>query len=156
YAAGLALLARWFFPRDALAASLIFCVALSFYPFTWAAATGQPSTIGFLAMALAFREDQREHPFLSGLALSVCLYKPVLTVLFVPMLLLTRRFRTLIGYGAGAVAGAALATLVEGPRVWKGYLDLMFSFGRTHALTERSSLPLVIHVDIPSFSSQLA
>src|SRR5258708_951881 len=81
YVAGLAFVAGRFFPDDPLRRSLIFCFALSFCPLFWTLTGGQISTIGFFALALAFREEDRQRPIMSGLALSLCMYKPTLLVL---------------------------------------------------------------------------
>ena len=54
--------------------------AFSFVPFilyTWLGA--QISVIGFCSVAVALCEEDRGRRFLSGMALSVCLYKPTLS-----------------------------------------------------------------------------
>src|SRR5205085_3363606 len=135
YLAGLAIFSARFFPRDHLKQSLIFCFALSFYPFVMSTLfNGHLSAIGFLALALAFREEDSGRPFLSGLALSACLYKPTLLVLLLPMLLVTRRYKTLLGFTAGVLALATFTTALEGTRVWSGYIDLALYF--RHVSTE--------------------
>jgi hypothetical protein len=157
YNAGLALLTARFFPHDALRRSLVFCFALSFYPFiNWTMISGQLSTIGFFSVALAFREEDLEHRFRSGLALSICLDKPTLLVLLLPMLVVTRRFRTLAGVAAGGTIMALIATTVEGPRVWPGYIRSLLGYGlstaglRTHTYTQAWKF-----VDFTSFVSQV-
>jgi hypothetical protein len=130
YIAGIGLLTTSFFPRDPVRASLVFCFALCFYPFiNWALLSGHLSTIGFFSMAWAFREEDLERPFRSGAALSICLYKPTLLVLLLPMLIVTRRFRTLFGFAVGGSTLALFATAVEGVRVWPGYFKLLLAYG---------------------------
>ena len=131
YLGGLAILASRFGPADPLRRSLVFCFALCFYPFIgWTVPSGQLSTIAFFFVALAFREEDLDRPFRSGVALSICLYKPTLLVLLLPMLVVTGRFRTLSGFlGGGALLGL-FATVVEGVGVWPGYLKALLSFGQ--------------------------
>ena len=143
--------------HDPLRRSLVFCFALAFYPFTIETLiNGQLSAIGFFALALALREEELGRPLVSGLALSVCLYKPTLLVLFLPMLFVTRRFKTLLGFATGAVALICFTTALEGPRVWPACLDMLLSFGRASAgVRTRSFLPLAKYVDLAAFSSLL-
>jgi hypothetical protein len=156
YLAGLAIISARFFPVEPLKRSLIFCLALSFYPFVMATMfNGHLSAIGFLALAVAFREDDLHRPFLSGLALSAsaCLYKPTFLVLLLPMLFITRRYKTLLGFASGALALAAFSIATEGTRVWSGYLDLVLYF--RHVSTEVSA-PFILrfwkYADLKAFS----
>ena len=123
YVTGLCLLIKRFCGGDLFQRSLFLWFGLSFWPFIpWILHSGQLSTIGFLALALAvYWEDLGRH-FLSGLALSVCTYKPTLLLLILPMLLITRRSRTLAGFGVGALAAFALAALAAGPQIWVDYI----------------------------------
>ncbi len=157
YLAGLAILSARSFRREPLRRSLIFCFALAFYPFVMnTLINGQVAAIGFFALILAVREEDLGRPFLSGLALSACLYKPTLLVLVLPMLLVTRRFRSLLGFATGAIALALLTAAVEGARVWSGYVDLLLRFGKDSVgVHTRSFLPLPNYVDLSTFSSLL-
>jgi hypothetical protein len=152
YIVGLFFLARRFFPDDSLRRSLIFCFGLSFCPFFFTLTGGQISTIGFFALALAFREEGRQRPVLSGLALSLCMYKPTLLILLLPMLLITRRYKTLMGFAGGATVVAAFVTAVQGVGVWPGYIALLLSFGSAVSHIH-SFVVLWYHVDLNSFSS---
>jgi len=154
YIAGLALVSHRFFARDAVRRSLVYCLALSFMPFLWIMAGGQIPTIGFFGLALAFREEDKGRPCFSGLGLSLCLYKPTLLVLVLPMLLITRRYRTLIGFACGGTALAVLTTAAEGLGVWWGYFHLLLSFG-TAALQTHGYRELKYYMDLASFSSLL-
>jgi hypothetical protein len=88
YLAGLFIATAGAFSQDPLRRSLIFCFALASPPFIIGTLiSGQLSAIGFFAFALALREEERKRPLFSGLALSICLYKPTLLLLFLPMLL---------------------------------------------------------------------
>ena len=154
YLAGIALLAGRFFHDDPHRRSLSFCFALSLCPFYWTLAGGQISTIGFFALALAFCEEDRQRPLLSGLALSLCMYKPTLLILLLPMLLITRRYKTLMGFAGGAVAMAAFITVMQGAAVWPGYIARLLSFGSATTRI-RSFVVLWYHVDLNSFSALL-
>ncbi len=155
YLAGLAILSARFFRHEPLRQSLMVCFALGFYPFLIETLiNGQVAAIGFLALALALREEDSGHPFLSGLALSACLYKPTLLVLLLPMLLVTKRFRTLAGFAAGAVALTLFTVAVGGSRVWTGYVALLRRFGEASVgVHARSFLHLQKYVDLSTFSA---
>jgi hypothetical protein len=157
YVAGLFVITGHIFPREPLRRSLIFCFALAFWPFIWFLTTGQISMLGFFAMALAFRQEDRERPVLSGLALSLCLYKPTLLLLILPMLLLTKRYKTLLGLAAGGTAVVAMATIVEGPGVWPGYLHTVLSFGSAAATRTQQNFEIfsTSYVDLVSFFTVL-
>jgi Glycosyltransferase family 87 len=84
-------------------------LALSFEPFIlecWLG--GQSSAVGFFGMALAYYLYQRRRNILSGAALGVCLYKPPLLVVILPLLLVARRGKILLGF---AVCGLVLAMI---------------------------------------------
>ena len=152
YIAGLAITANNFFPNDVFRRSLILCFSLSFSPFLWILMGGQISSIGFISLALAFREEDRRRPILSGLALSLCLYKPTLLVLFLPMLLITRRYKTLAGFACGGAVLASLVTGVEGIGVWSGYCRMLLSFGAAAAKVH-GYRKLETYIDLPAFAS---
>ena len=158
YVGGIMITTRRYFPDDAVRRSLILCLALSFFSFTFEAfVNGQLSAIGFFALALAVREEDLGHPFVSGLAVSACLYKPPLLLLIVPMLVVTRRFRALLGFAVGAAALALFTVATEGTRVWAGYSDLLLHFGQgATGLHGASFLRLRKYVDFTSFSSLVA
>ena len=150
YLTGLLLLVRRFFAGDPLRQSILFCFALSLWTFLGRTLmNGQLSAIGFLAVAVAICFEEAGRPYLSGLALAVCAYKPTLLLLIVPMLLVTRRLKTLFGLLAAGVALASVTTLLEGPRVWGAYVRLSTQFPHFPFLASD-------HVDIPSFARLIA
>jgi hypothetical protein len=155
YLAGLALVSARFFPEDPLRRSLIFCFALSCYPFVIdTMVNGQLSALGFFALALVLRAEEAGRPALTGLALSACLYKPTLLVLFLPMLLVRRRFKSLLGFALGGLILGLCTTVIEGTRVWSGYFELLLHFGRAAVgVQTHSFLRLRKYVDLTSFSS---
>jgi hypothetical protein len=111
-----------------------FALALAFEPFlVETLAGGQVSSVGFLCLALAIYQEQRGRPFLAGLCLSLCMYKPTLLVLFLPMLLFSRRWRMLAGFGAGGVLLLAFTVLAMGPLVVGDYIRTTAYVGRAYA-----------------------
>ena len=125
--------------------------ALSFAPFllyTWLGA--QISVIGFCSIAVALCEEDRGRPFLSGMALSICLYKPPLLLLVLPMLVITRRFRVLAGFAAGGTVLALTSAAVAGPQACVGFVERMIWWSRLSTLDSGLFNPLR-YVDLKSF-----
>lgn len=93
--------------------------ALAFYPMLRAVPGGQNTSLSLLLLAAAVRWDHEDRPVLAGLALALLLFKPQFGVVLVPLLLLSRRWRVLGGWAAGAVAlYATSAALTSGD--WVG------------------------------------
>jgi hypothetical protein len=156
YIVGITALTGCLFRDEPLRRSLILCFALAFYPFCWTMMSGHLSALGFLAIATALVQEHRGRFLLSGLALSVCVYKPTLLVLVLPMLVITRRFRTCIGFAAGSTVLALVATAVQGVGLWPGYIEMLFSFGRGAARVQTHTFKEVWkYVDAWSFSSSI-
>ena len=136
-------------PRDAWLMALL--LSLSFMPFlVECLAGGQTSAVGFFFVALAIIAERRGHQILSGLALSLCLYKPTLLVLILPMLVITRRYSTFLSFVVGCGLLTLISVLVVG---WQGclrYVDTLLYF--TNASTSAvSGLRSWKYVDINSF-----
>ena len=157
YWAGLRWTVARIFPQDVAARSLLYALAYSYFPFiAYTAGNGQLAAVGFFAIALALHEEEQGHAFRSGLALCLCLYKPTLLVLILPMLLVTRRLKALAGFGLGALLLFLITTAFEGLLVWQGFLRVLVSFGESSAgVTKHSFLPLAKYVDLTSFSSNI-
>ncbi len=86
----------------------------SFCPFILETVVGgQFSVLALLCVALSMELERRGRPISAGAALALCLYKPTLLVLIIPMLLLTGRWRMLLG---GALTTALGGDLVVGGR----------------------------------------
>ncbi len=146
YLTGLCLVIRRFCDRDLLQRSMFFLFGLSFWPFIpWILLGGQLSAIGFLAMALAIYWEDLGCHFLSGLALSICTYKPTLLLLILPMLLVIRRPRTLAGLAVGAFTLIASATLALGPQIWVSFIG-----ESARKVTEISQIPVTL--DLKAFA----
>ena len=92
------------FPHERLKGSLAFCLALAYPPFLMnTLMNGQLASVAVCSVGLAIALEKKSRPILSGLALSVLMYKPTLLILLLPMLLLTRRLKTIVGFVIGTV-----------------------------------------------------
>jgi len=77
-------------------------------------------------------------------------------ILLLPMLLFTRRFKTVLGFATGAVVLFLITTAFEGFGVWPNFIRAIQSFGSSSVgLKNPSFLPLAIYVDLTSFSSHV-
>jgi glycosyl transferase family 87 len=157
YAFGLVFTLDRYFTLQPLARSLLFALAFSYCPFiAYTAANGQLAAVGFFALALFLREDDLGHPFRSGLVLCVCLFKPTMLILILPMLLFTRRFKTFLGFVTGALALFLMTSAFEGFGVWADFIRAIRSFGGSSVGVKNPSfLPLAMYVDLTSFSSHI-
>jgi hypothetical protein len=114
------------FPGEPIKRSIVLCFAIVFPPFLYnTLAVGQLSSVAVFSLGLALYLETRSRRFSSGLALSVLSYKPILLVLILPMLLITRRWKTLWGYITGTGALIAVATAISGARIWLAYRGLI-------------------------------
>lgn len=136
-------------PRDARSIALL--LALSFMPFlVECLAGGQTSAVGFFFLALAISSEHRGRHILGGLAISLCAYKPTLLVLAVPMLVITRRYKTLLGFAVGCALLAFVSLLAVGWQGSLGFINTLLYF--TNASTSAASgLRSWKYVDINSF-----
>lgn len=153
YITGIALTLKEFLRGEPLKRSLVFCFALASYPFLMnTLANGQLSSVAVCSVGVALTQEKRSRPFLCGLALSILCYKPTLLLILVPMLLLTRRFRTLLGFGTGVGILAAVSTALAGFQIWPAYFRFITRFGHTSGLYGKTSLRLWKYADLNSFS----
>ena len=153
YTVGIAATANEVFPGDRLKTSLTFCFALAFYPFSFETLlNGQLAAVAVCAVGLAISQERRSRPFRSGLALSMLAYKPTLLLLILPMLLLTRRFKSLFGFMTGAVVLMLVATAWAGVHIWPAYWRFLRGFGHVAGLGGQSALRLWQFVDFRSLS----
>ncbi|HEX6773709.1 MAG TPA: glycosyltransferase family 87 protein [Acidobacteriaceae bacterium] len=151
YVTGIGAAAIAVFPRDRSSRSLTYCFALAFYPFLFGTLlNGQLASIAAGAVGVAMYQENRGRWFWSGLALSLLCYKPTLLVLLVPMLLLTRRFKTALGFVAGAGILVVGTTLVAGTHIWALYADMLRHFGSVTGAGGSSRLQLWKYLDLTS------
>jgi hypothetical protein len=135
-------------PRDAWL--FAFLLSLSFMPFlVECLAGGQTSAVGFFCLALAIFGERRGHHILSGVALSLCTYKPTLLVLILPMLVITRRYLTVFGFVAGCGLLTLISLLLVGWQGFLSYINTLLSY--TSATSAASGLRNWKYVDINSF-----
>jgi hypothetical protein len=131
--------------------SIIFLLALSFEPLVlecWFG--GQTSAFGLFALALALRCEQLRCPGRTGLALGLCLYKPPLLVLILPMLALARRWRELGGFLLSGLGLASVSLVAVGWGGCLGYLRLLSGFARL-STGGGHGFPMWKFVDLRSF-----
>ena len=115
YVAGFALIRGTLNSLPAADFKISLLVAFSFAPFLLETAFGgNSSAFGFFSVALALYYERRNKQLASGMALALCFYKPTLLVLLLPMLLIGRQFRALLGVAIGGTALAAVSILMVG------------------------------------------
>jgi Glycosyltransferase family 87 len=131
--------------------ALVLLAGLSFFPFlgyNWLGA--QISVIGFGAVALALCEEDRGRPFRSGLALSLCLYKPSLLVLILPMLIVSARFRQFAGFLVGAGVLTIVCVMVAGSHSTLAFIERLGGV-ITQSTTSAGQYNLYRYVDLNAF-----
>lgn len=130
-------------------------VALSFMPFlVECVAGGQSSAVGFFALALTVVLERRGQWFWSGAVLALLLYKPTLLVLLGPMVLLTRRWKTLAGMATGG-AGLLLSAVTLSLEVTLGWFQTMLGYAQlstSGASGAASGLRIWKYVDVNAFA----
>jgi hypothetical protein len=149
YLSGIGAAAKAAFPSEPLKISLIFCFALAFNPFLFGTLfNGQLATIGVFAVGFALYEEQQGKQFASGIALALLVYKFTLLPFLLLMLLLTRRFRTLLGFASGAGILFLASTVLAGFQVWPAYLRMVQSFRTAASLNGPYRTQLWVHLDL--------
>ncbi|HEV2950308.1 MAG TPA: glycosyltransferase family 87 protein [Gemmataceae bacterium] len=132
YGAGLAVTWRVLPSMPGTDRILAILLALTFEPFlmeSWLG--GQLSGLAFLCLALAFLWEQEGKPLLSGLALGLILYKPTLVILLLPMLVVTIRWRTLLGVCFTALFLSLISLIAVGKNICLSYVDALQGFTGT-------------------------
>ncbi len=124
-------------------------VAAAFGPFhVYTLLAGQTAAFGFFWLALAVGLERKGRLVLSGAALGFLTYKPPLLLFFLPLLLLSGRWKQLKGWCAAAAGLAALSLAVVGIRGAFAYAEAL----RSYAALKSSgvSFPLFKFVDAQS------
>ena len=153
YISGIAASLKGAFPGERLKISLIFCFALEFCPFlVYTFANGQLAAIAVASVGVAIYQENCSKPIRSGLALSILAYKPSLLLLLIPMLVVTRRFKTLIGFVTGAAILSLVATAFTGVQIWPAYVRFLSVFGKVAGLEGHPGLKLARYIDLSTFS----
>jgi hypothetical protein len=135
---------------------LALVLALSFQPISVALIfNGQVSALVFFWLALALWLDRRGRQYGAGAVLSLCLAKPTLLILLLPMLAVGRRWRALVGFLAGTLVLAGVSLLLIG---WRGNVDYVLTllrFGRVTTASDEAFSPPSLYVDLNSFTRML-
>lgn len=156
YLTGISLITRETFPKEKLKTSLIFCFALAFSPFViHTFANGQIASIAFFAVCLAVFMEQRKRPVASGLALTILAYKPTLLILILPMLLITRRFKHLLGFVVGVICLFLEVMLLDGTKIWPAYIHFLTMFRHISQIGGAAGLRRWQFVDLNSLAHGL-
>lgn len=106
-----------------------FLAAISFAPFLmecWLG--GQASAIVFFCVSLAVYCQFRQHEFSSGTWLACCSFKPTLLLVVLPMLVITRRFRSLAGFLLGGLALAGISLVTVGWHGCRHYVEALIYY----------------------------
>lgn len=135
--------------------SVAILLAVSFMPFmVECLAGGQTSAAGFACLAFAIYFERRGLPIASGVALALCSYKPTLLLLICPMLVVTRRFSTILGLTAGTLGLALLSVVAVGWKACKEYFRTLLFFTQA-SVDSVSVFRNWKYVDINSFFRSL-
>ena len=122
-------------------------LTLSFEPFVlecWLG--GQSSTVGFFGMGLACYLYQRHRNILCGVALGICLYKPPLLVVILPLLLIARQSKILLGLSLCGLALALISVFILGGQTCVSWIE----FARIKA-SGVETLPTHKYIDFLAF-----
>jgi Glycosyltransferase family 87 len=151
YIIGIIAAGKAVYPGERAKVSLVLCLSLAFFPFLLGdLLNGQLASIGVCAVGLAIYLLEQGSPICSGLALALLAYKPTLVLLLIPMLLLTGRFRILIGFLTGVASMTLVTTACFGFRVWPAYAQMLRYFSRASGVTHQSHLQLWKYLDLKS------
>ena len=141
-------------PRSSLPLALV--LALSFQPISVALIfNGQVSALVFFWLAVALWLDRRGHEYGAGTVLALCLAKPTLLILLLPMLAVGRRWRTIAGFLAGAAVLAGVSWLLVGGQGNVEYVLTLLRFGRVTTASDEVFSPPSLYVDLNSFTRML-
>jgi hypothetical protein len=141
-------------PRSSLPLALV--LALSFQPISVALIfNGQVSALVFFWLALAVWLDRRGREYGAGAALALCLAKPTLLILLLPMLAVGRRWKAIAGFLAGAALLAGISWLLIGGQGNVEYVLTLLRFGRVTTASDEVFSPPSLYVDLNSFTRML-
>lgn len=135
---------------------LVVLLAVSFEPFlfeTWLG--GQLSSVAFFSYALAWYFWRRGMAGSAGMAFGLCLYKPTLLILIVPMLLLARLWKVLLGMTITGVLLLCASLLLVGWDCTFCYVDVLLAFRKATAGNDEIAIRTWKYVDFNHFYLQL-
>ena len=151
YSFGIVALSNDIFPGERVKVSLILCFSVATFPFFWGIlVSGQLTSLAVCSVGLAILQERQSRPFLSGLALSIMAYKPTLLLFIIPMLFVTRRFKTLAGFITGGAMLMLVATAFMGGQIWPTYIHFLSLFDRVVGLSGHRVFELWKFIEIGS------
>lgn len=131
---------------------LVILLALSFEPFLFECwLGGQLSAIAFLSYALTFVFYQRNRPVLAGIALGICFYKPTMVILIIPLLLIARQWKVLLGMALTGSGLLIFSLLTTGWDANAGYVRVLLEFRQSTTSQEQLAIRLWKYVDFNHF-----
>ena len=130
-------------------------LALSFEPFLIETVLGgNSSAVGFVAWALFLYFWHLKKDLMSGLSLGILLYKPTFLVIMLPMLLIARKIKILLGFSICSIVIILLSVVTVGYETSIEYVRLLFGVSNT-VLRSEEIFRTWKYVDIFSFSRLL-
>ncbi|MBA3037871.1 MAG: DUF2029 domain-containing protein, partial [Desulfobacterium sp.] len=136
-------------------AKLALLLALSFEPFFMENLFGgNSSVIGFFAFALYLYFGYFKKDLLSGFSLGILLYKPTFLIVILPMLLIARRIKILLGFGICSIIVIFVSVLTVGFDTCIEYMRFIFGVSAT-ALRSEEIFRTWKYIDVFSFSRLL-
>jgi hypothetical protein len=130
-------------------------LALSFEPFLMEDVFGgNSSAFGFLAIALSLYFGHLKKDLLSGLSLGICLYKPTFLIVILPMMVIARRTKILLGFSICSIIMIFLSALTVGFETCIQYMRFLLGVSTT-TLRGEEIFRTWKYVDIFSFSRLL-
>lgn len=122
--------------------------SLCFLPFyAWTLFMGQTTAFALFALALAIYFERTGRMLISGLALSLLLYKPPLLILIIPMLLITKRWRSVKGFATGGCTLGLISLALIGPSGVPAYVAMMRSFAN-----KKQGLSGLTNIEVDAYS----
>jgi alpha-1,2-mannosyltransferase len=107
-------------------------LALSFEPFLYETMFGgNSSAVGFFAIALSFYFGQLKKDLISGLLLGICLYKPTFLIVILPMIVISRSLKILLGFSISSVILLLLSALTVGFETCIKYMQFLLGLSTT-------------------------
>lgn len=131
---------------------LVLLLAVSFEPFLFECwLGGQLSAVAFFSYSLAWYFWRMGKQELAGMALGLCLYKPTLLIIVVPLLLVARLWKVLFGMVITGVSLLCLSMLMVGWNCTFSYVDVLLAFRKATSGTEEIVIRTWKYVDYNHF-----
>jgi hypothetical protein len=108
---------------------------------------GQTTAFGLFTLAAAIYLENRDRPLASGFVLSLLLYKPPLLILLIPMLVITKRWSTLIGFAIGGFVLGVISLSLIGTSGVPAYIEMTRGFAN-----KKVGLAGLTHIEVDAYS----